>query len=85
VATSIGQFTRSVGGAVGVAMMGAIIAANLPAGTEHHPELMELALHRAFVSGAVVAAVALVAALWIPRETPTQSPSQVEQPVRDSP
>lgn len=70
VATSLGQFTRSIGGAVGVSMMGAVIAASLPPGGEHDPRLMEMAIHRAFVFGAVVAALALVSALWIPPGVP---------------
>jgi MFS family permease len=66
VATSMGQFTRSVGGAVGVAMMGAIVASSLPPGREGEPLLMEAALHRAFIAGAVVAVLALLAGLRVP-------------------
>lgn len=76
VATSLGQFTRSIGGAVGVSMMGAVIAASLPPGGEHNPRLMELAIHRAFVFGALVAGLALVSALWIPRGLPAAPPHQ---------
>jgi MFS family permease len=70
VATSVGQFTRSVGGAVGVAMMGAIMAASLPAGGEHQPRLMEAALHRAFTAGAIVAVLSLLAAFRVPKTLP---------------
>jgi len=70
IATSVAQFTRSVGGAVGVALMGAVIAASLPRGGESIPPLMEEALHRAFVTGAVVSVLALLAGLWIPAGGP---------------
>jgi EmrB/QacA subfamily drug resistance transporter len=70
IATSVAQFTRSVGGAVGVALMGAVIAASLPPGGETAPLLMEEALHRAFVTGAAVSVLALLAGLWIPAGGP---------------
>jgi EmrB/QacA subfamily drug resistance transporter len=70
VATSIGQFTRSVGGAVGVAMMGAVVSASLPPGGEHQPALMEVALHRAFVAGAIVAGIAFAAGWRVPGGVP---------------
>ena len=74
VATSVAQFSRSIGGALGVSVMGAIVAVSLPAGGEAHPLLMEQALHRAFVTAAVVAAVAFVVALRVPAAlTPVQS------------
>jgi hypothetical protein len=67
VATSVAQFSRSIGGALGVSVMGAIVAASLPPGGEAHPLLMEQALHRAFVTAAVAAAAAFVVALRVPR------------------
>jgi MFS family permease len=76
VATSIGQFTRSMGGAVGVALMGAIVAASLPPGGEHQPRIMEAALHRAFIAGAVIALIALVAGLRVPSGLPSRRPSE---------
>lgn len=69
VATSLGQFTRSIGGAVGVAVMGAIVAASLPAG-DASAAALEVGLHRAFVLGAVVSVIALVSALLVPRGLP---------------
>lgn len=71
VATSVAQFSRSIGGAIGVAAMGAIITASLPAGGEGQPLLMAEALHRAFVAAAVVAVGALAVALGIPATTTT--------------
>jgi EmrB/QacA subfamily drug resistance transporter len=82
VATSVGQFTRSIGGAVGVSMMGAIVAASLPVGASHSPLAMERALHNAFVFGAVVAVLALIAALRVPSGLPTASAARSPQPAK---
>jgi MFS family permease len=71
VATSVGQFTRSIGGAVGVSMMGAIVAASLPPGGTQDARAMEHALHNAFVFGAVVVFAALLAGLAVPPGLPT--------------
>jgi EmrB/QacA subfamily drug resistance transporter len=79
VATSLGQFTRSVGAAVGVAMMGAILAASLPPGGEGDARLMEIGLHRAFMAGAVVAALALLAGLRVPSGVPSR-PAGLDSP-----
>ncbi|HEY8368939.1 MAG TPA: MDR family MFS transporter [Thermodesulfobacteriota bacterium] len=78
-ATSLQQFGRSIGGAVGTAIMGAIFAARLgvEAGGEGDllgvtwggPEMAERfasALGGAFIAGAVMAAVALLIALRLP-------------------
>jgi EmrB/QacA subfamily drug resistance transporter len=73
VATSIGQFTRSIGGAIGVSMMGTIMSLSLPAGGEQLPSAMEHALHNAFVAGAAVAVLALLAALRVPPGLPTSA------------
>jgi MFS family permease len=74
IATSLGVFTRSIGGAVGVALMGAIVAASLPAAAAlARPEQIEAALHRAFVAGGVVAALALVMAFRVPPGLPVHS------------
>ncbi len=71
VATSLGQFTRSIGGAIGVAVMGAMVAASLPA-SGPTPAALALGLHRAFVTGAVVSLVALCSALLVPGGLPEQ-------------
>jgi EmrB/QacA subfamily drug resistance transporter len=72
VATSLGQFTRSIGGAIGVAVMGAMVAASLPA-SGPTPAALALGLHRAFVMGAVVSVIALGSALLVPRGLPGQN------------
>ena len=72
VATSLGQFTRSIGGAIGVAVMGAMVAASLPA-SGPTPAALALGLHRAFVVGAVVSLIALGSALLVPRGLPGQN------------
>jgi EmrB/QacA subfamily drug resistance transporter len=72
VATSLGQFTRSIGGAVGVAVMGAVVAASLPPGSTN-PAALAIGLHRAFVLGAVVSVVALASALLVPGGLPEQN------------
>ncbi len=70
VATSLGAFARSIGGAIGVAVMGAIVTASLPSTGLPSPEALELGLHRAFVAGAVVSVAALVSGLFLPRGLP---------------
>ena len=69
VATSLGQFTRSIGGAVGVAVFGAVIASSLPVG-EAGPAEMMAAIHRAFLVGTAVAGLSLLPALRIPAGLP---------------
>ena len=71
VATSLGQFTRSIGGAIGVAVMGAMVAAAIPA-SGPTPAALAVGLHRAFIAGAVVSLVALGSALLVPRGLPEQ-------------
>ncbi|HTV01921.1 MAG TPA: MDR family MFS transporter [Luteitalea sp.] len=71
VATSLGQFTRSIGGAIGVAMMGAVVTAAIPASGSTPAALAE-GLHRAFVLGAVVSVIALLSALLVPGGLPEQ-------------
>ena len=75
IATSLGQFSRAIGGAVGVALMGTVMTTTLAA-FHGLPEglAMEVALHRAFISGAVVATLALVASAWVPRGFPQRPP-----------
>jgi EmrB/QacA subfamily drug resistance transporter len=80
-ATSLNQFARSVGAAVGVAVMGAILARNLTGLDlpdverlqtggirlgDSAREQLALALDRVFASGAIMSAVALVASLFLP-------------------
>jgi predicted MFS family arabinose efflux permease len=82
VATSLNLFARSIGGAVGVAIMGAILAAGVGASVGGAPGVLGEAglagldptvrvrliasLQRAFGSGAVAAGLALVASFWVP-------------------
>jgi EmrB/QacA subfamily drug resistance transporter len=81
-ATSLNQFSRSVGAAVGVAAMGALMARQLtgvsiPGGAEALAASGTMltgaarlqfaaALHQVFVAGTVLAAASLVAALFLP-------------------
>ena len=82
IATSLNQFSRSIGAAVGVAVMGAILArgvAGLPLpGTEAAASSAMLlapavrlqffaALHRVFIAGALVSLAGLVGTLFLPR------------------
>jgi len=94
VATSTSLFARSIGGAVGVAIMGAILAAGL--GESVHltsatlegggiaglgPEMRQqliASLQWAFVSGALASGVAVVAAFWLPDFDRGVKPSTVE-------
>jgi hypothetical protein len=82
VATSLNQFARSVGAAIGVAVMGAIFARslsnlNLPGGVQGMTSAgIQLdaagraqfahALNRVFAAGAVMSAVGLVASFFLP-------------------
>jgi len=61
VATSLVQFFRTVGGAVGVAVMGAVKTQRLDAGVP-----LEGALHSVFVVGLVVCIAALASAFVVP-------------------
>jgi EmrB/QacA subfamily drug resistance transporter len=77
IATSLGQFSRSIGGAVGVALMGTVMTASLAA--LQGPEMplqraMELSLHRAFIVGTIVSLVALAASTKVPRGFPQRPP-----------
>ncbi len=81
-ATSLNLFARTIGGAVGVAIMGAILAASgagsprlTPSALEGaglsglNPELRQRligGLQRAFASGAVAAGLGLIASFWVP-------------------
>jgi EmrB/QacA subfamily drug resistance transporter len=61
IATSMTQFFRAVGGALGLSLMGAVMARRLAAGLS-----LEAALHGVFVVGLVVCAGALAAAFLVP-------------------
>lgn len=76
VATSLGQFTRSIGGAIGVAVMGAVVAAAVPSDGSS-PAALALGLHRAFIVGAVVSLVALGSAFLVPGGLPEQKKTAV--------
>jgi EmrB/QacA subfamily drug resistance transporter len=76
VATSLGQFTRSIGGAIGVAVMGAVVTASMPRG-DSTPAALAVGLHRAFVLGAVVSVVALLSAFLVPGGLPEQKKTVV--------
>jgi len=81
-ATSLTQFSRSIGAAVGVAVMGGILARSIagvvPSGgidalasagvalAEPVRQQFAIALHRAFLAGLVAAGGGLVAALFLP-------------------
>ena len=81
-ATSLNLFARSIGGAVGVAIMGSILSAGMGGShrftpsdlqgaglTSLSPELRQsliASLQRAFGSGAVAAGLALVTSFWVP-------------------
>jgi MFS family permease len=82
IATSLNQFSRSIGAAVGVAVMGAILARGvaglpLPGGEGSASTAMLLtpamrlqffgALHRVFVAGALVSLAGLLGTLFLPR------------------
>lgn len=60
-ATSVTQFFRAIGGALGLSVMGAVMAHRLQAGLP-----VGAALHGVFVAGAVVCVLALVSALLVP-------------------
>jgi EmrB/QacA subfamily drug resistance transporter len=70
VATSFGQFTRSIGGAVGVALLGAIIAGALPAGGDPTAAEMTDAIHRGFWLATFASGLAVVSATRIPSGLP---------------
>ncbi len=66
VATSFGQFTRSIGGAVGVALFGAVIAAAVASSGDPSPARMLEAIHRVFGLTAAVTLLAVLAAVRMP-------------------
>jgi hypothetical protein len=60
-ATSMIQFFRTIGGAIGLALMGTVMAWRLGAGLTRAE-----ALHGVFVTGLVVCAAALLSAVLVP-------------------
>ena len=66
VATSFGQFTRSIGGAVGVALFGAVIAGMLASSGDPSPARMLEAIHRVFGLAAIVTGFGVLAAIRMP-------------------
>jgi MFS family permease len=96
VATSTSLFARSIGGAVGVAIMGAIMAAGLgesarlPSSVlegaglaDLGPELrqrLSASLRHAFASGAIASGIAVVAAFWVPHFDGKSQPAVEEVP-----
>jgi hypothetical protein len=60
-ATSMIQFFRTVGGAIGVAVMGAVMAWRLAAGATHAE-----ALHGVFVTGLLICLAALASSFLVP-------------------
>jgi EmrB/QacA subfamily drug resistance transporter len=93
VATSLNLFARSIGGAVGVALMGAIVASGLGGSARFEPGALAgsglaglntdlrlrliVTLQRALSTGAVAAGLALLASFWVPPFAPSEPGSQV--------
>jgi EmrB/QacA subfamily drug resistance transporter len=65
-ATSAAQFFRSIGGTIGVSVMGAILSARLPEGGNASPGQLADAIHPVFVVGVPLMAVTLAIVLLIP-------------------
>jgi EmrB/QacA subfamily drug resistance transporter len=81
VGTSQVNFWRSLGGAIGTAVLGAILANGSPGRARAFAAPLQLAatLHGVFLTAAAVAAVALVATLFM-REVPlSRKPAMVEE------
>jgi EmrB/QacA subfamily drug resistance transporter len=78
-ATSLTQFLRTIGGAVGLSVMGAVMVRRLAAGMS-----MADALHAVFVVGLGVSAVALGSAFLVPRgrAQALARPDMHEEPTR---
>jgi EmrB/QacA subfamily drug resistance transporter len=65
-ATSAVQFSRSIGGTIGVSVMGAILASGMPAHGTAAPAQLAGAIHPVFVIGVPLMAVTLALVLLIP-------------------
>ena len=71
VATSAAQFSRSIGGTVGVSVMGAILAAGLPraaAADRRRRTQLAHAIHPVFMLGVPMMAITLVLVPLIPEQ-----------------
>ena len=84
VATASAQFSRWIGSLVGVALMGAIVAARLgnPTLTEANPTVLAAALHPAFGFGLVTVVLAFVAVLLMPDTKLSRQFDEVAVPAR---
>jgi EmrB/QacA subfamily drug resistance transporter len=84
-ATSAAQFSRTIGGTIGVSAMGAILSAGLPAGGEGSAAQLAHAIHPVFVIGIPLMAITLALALLIPevplRRTVRETPAAPREPV----
>ena len=65
-ATSAAQFFRSIGGTIGVSVMGSILASGMPAHGTAAPAQLAGAIHPVFVIGSLVMTVTLALVLFIP-------------------
>ena len=65
-ATSAAQFFRSIGGTIGVSVMGSILASGMPAHGAAAPAQLASAIHPVFVIGGVLMAVTLAIVIAIP-------------------
>jgi EmrB/QacA subfamily drug resistance transporter len=65
-ATSAAQFFRSIGGTIGVSVMGAMLAARMPETGTASPDQLADAIHPVFVVGVPLMAVTLAIVLAIP-------------------
>jgi EmrB/QacA subfamily drug resistance transporter len=65
-ATSAAQFFRSIGGTIGVSVMGAMLSARMPAGGDASPDQLADAIHPVFVFGVPLMVVTLAIVLLIP-------------------
>jgi EmrB/QacA subfamily drug resistance transporter len=69
IATSLNQFFRSIGGAMGVAVLGAILTAGLESGGPQ-AEALARSIRTVFAASAVVSAIALAFAFLLPAGRP---------------
>ncbi|MGG7508672.1 MDR family MFS transporter [Plantibacter sp. YIM 135249] len=75
VVTATNLFARSIGSAVGVAVLGAIVNANLGENAGNpSPAQLTAAVHLVFIALAVVAVGALIAVSFMPRGVPESAP-----------
>ena len=65
-ATSAAQFFRTIGGTIGVSVMGSILASGMPAHGAAAPAQLASAIHPVFVIGGVLMAVTLAIVIAIP-------------------